>query len=103
MRLNLDVQKTTKKNTQNVCVNPLIKILKLMIGRASQRGQAFLLPSDKVGHQSRPVPLAGSEVKTVQEFSYFFSYKTNSKRRLGKDLGQRALKANISAEKQTLT
>ena len=55
-----------------------------MIGRASQRGQASLLPSDRVGHQSCPVPLAGSEGETVQDFSYFFNYKTNFKKQTKK-------------------
>lgn len=72
-----------------------------MIGQS--RGQAFLLLSDRVGHQSYPVPLAGSEVKLCKISAISSVTKQTKKRRLGKDLGQRALKANISAEKQTLT
>lgn len=82
--------------------------MKLMIGRASSVARPPHCPVTESGPSHSPVPLAGSEGETVQDFSYFFSYKTNNnkknkKRRLGKDLGQRALKANISAEKQMIT
>lgn len=74
-----------------------------MIGRASHVARPSYCPVTRVGHQSCPVPLAGSEVKLCKISAISSVTKQTKKRRLGKDLGQRALKANISAEKQTLT
>lgn len=79
-----------------------------MIGSASHVARPGLLTAWRQS-QSPVVSCTARWLRgeTVQDFSFFFSYKTKKKnkkqRRLGKDLGQRALKANISAEKQTLT
>lgn len=94
-----------------------------MIGRVQLRGQAAFTvqrpgapppppPTHPVVISPAPLQLAQRVKLCKISVSKFFSYKTNSQkhkkwkkpqRRLGKDLGLRALKANSSAEKRMRT
>lgn len=57
--------------------------MKLMIGRASSVARPPYCPVTGSGPSHSPVPLAGSEGETVQDFSYFFSLKKKKKKKGG--------------------
>lgn len=82
-----------------------------MIGRLQLCGQAAFTVQRPGGTPDRAVVISPAPLQLAQRVklckisvSKFFSYKNTKmkkpQRRLGKDLGLRALKANSSAEKQ---
>lgn len=68
-------------------------------------GQASVLLRACVGLQLCPLPLSGSEVKTVQDFSNFFSYKTKIRNKggLGRTWAIEHLRLILVLRKQTRT
>jgi len=80
-----------------------IKITEQMIGSASHAARPSYCPVTELVTSRVPVPLCWLRGELCKISAISSVTKQTKKRRLGKDLGQRALKANISAEKQTLT
>lgn len=74
-----------------------------MIGRASYMARPPYCPVTQLVTSHVLYHLLAQWVKLCKISAISSDTKQTLKRRLGKDLGQRALKANISAEKQMLT
>ena len=71
-----------------------------MIGRASHVARPSYCPVTELVTSHVLYHLLAQRVKLCKISAISSVTKQTKKRRLGKDLGQRALKANISAEKQ---
>lgn len=79
-----------------------------MIGRASHVDRPSYCPvtelvTSHVLYHSLAQRVKLCKISAISSITKQTLKNKKKKRRLGKDLGQRALKANISAEKQTLT
>lgn len=77
MRLGLDIQKNKIQNKRTAVSIPLRRqfkiIIKLMIGRASHVARPSYCPVTELVTSHVLYHLLAQRVKTVQDFSYFFS------------------------------